>query len=157
MIIPDINLLLYAYHSGSPFHAKVAAWWQACLSGTEPVGLPQVVIFGFLRISTNSKIFQDPLTPSEAIRHIRAWLEQPAVQLLPSDSHQVEEALKLLETLGAAGNLVTDAQIAAAALDNRAVVHTSDSDFAKFPNLRWFNPITEAAGMPVSKKRSRGF
>lgn len=152
MIIPDINLLIYAYHSGSPFHAKAAVWWQSCMRGNEPIGLAQVVVFGFLRITTNSKVFEDPMTPSEAIAHVRSWLQQPLVQLLPSDNSQMEEAFKLLEAVGTAGNLVTDAQIAAAAFDNHAIVHTSDSDFAKFPNLHWFNPITGVAGKPVSAR-----
>ena len=62
MIIPDINLLLYAYDASSPFHTKAAAWWQGCLSGTEPVGLLPVVLFGFVRIGTNVRAFLNPLT-----------------------------------------------------------------------------------------------
>ncbi len=59
MIVPDINLLLYAYDSDSPFHSKAAAWWQRCLSGTESVGLAQVVIFGFVRIGTSGRVFRN--------------------------------------------------------------------------------------------------
>ena len=66
MIVPDINLLLYAHDSSSPFHAKAAGWWQACLSGTEPVGLLHVVTFGFVRIATNARAFVNPMTPAEA-------------------------------------------------------------------------------------------
>jgi hypothetical protein len=69
MIIPDINLLLYAYDSSSPFHAKAAAWWRACLSGTEAVGLAQVVVFGFVRVATNARVFEHPMTPAEAAGH----------------------------------------------------------------------------------------
>jgi len=142
MIIPDINLLLYAYDASSPFHAKAAAWWRACLSGSEPVGLLPVVVFGFVRIGTNGRAFQNPMTPAEAAGHVRSWLEQPVVELLDPGLGHVEGVLKLLEDLGTAGNLVTDAQIAMAALEQDAVLHTADSDFIRFGTLRWVNPIT---------------
>lgn len=142
MILPDINLLLYAYDADSPFHAKAAGWWQGCLSGTEPVGLLPVVVFGFVRVGTNVRVFQHPMSPSEAAGHVRAWLEQPPVEMLDPGAGHVERVLKLLETLGTAGNLVTDAQIAAAALDQDAILHTTDTDFIRFGTLRWFNPIT---------------
>lgn len=142
MIIPDINLLLYTYDAHSPSHAKAAAWWQTCLSGSEPVGLLPVVVFGFVRIGTNARAFQHPMTPSEAAGHVRSWLKQPPVELLEPGSSHVEDVLKLLEGLGTAGNLVTDAQIAAAALHHDAVLHTTDTDFIRFANLRWLNPIS---------------
>lgn len=144
MIIPDINLLLYAYDAGSPFHAKAAGWWQGCLSGSEPVGLLPVVLFGFVRLGTNVRAFQHPMSPSEAAGHVRAWLGQPPVEVLDPGPGHVERVLKLLESLGAAGNLVTDAQIAATALDLDATLHTTDTDFIRFGTLRWSNPITGA-------------
>jgi hypothetical protein len=154
MIVPDINLLLYAYDSASPFHAKAAAWWQACLSGTEPIGLAQVVVFGFLRIGTNNRVFRNPLTPIEAAEHVRSWQSQPIVQILEPQAVHVAQVLKLLEALGTAGNLVTDAQLAALAIDHGAVLHTADSDFLRFRGLRWFNPITDVAsrGLSMSKR-----
>ncbi len=142
MIIPDINLLLYAYDAVSPFHAKAAAWWQACMSGAEPVGLPQVVAFGFIRVGTNARVFQHPLTPAEAAGHVRNWQGQPAVRLLESSPDHVERVLKLVESIGTAGNLVTDAQLAAIAIEYDAVLHTADADFVRFHGLRWLNPIT---------------
>jgi hypothetical protein len=154
MIIPDINLLLYAYDASSPFHTKAAAWWQGCLSGTEPVGLLPVVLFGFVRIGTNVRAFLNPLAPSEAAKHVRSWLEQPPVELLDPGPGHVECVLKLLEGLGTAGNLVTDAQIAAATLDQDAVLHTTDTDFIRFGTLRWFNPLTGVGSS--SRRRARG-
>jgi hypothetical protein len=151
MIIPDINLLLYSYDADSLFHAKAAVWWQTCLSGTEPVGLLPVVIFGFVRIGTNARAFQHPMTPTEAAGHVRSWLEQPPVELLEPGSGHVEDVLKLLEGLGTAGNLVTDAQIAAAAQHHDAVLHTTDTDFLRFANLRWLNPIS---GVGSSTRRT---
>jgi toxin-antitoxin system PIN domain toxin len=151
MIVPDINLLLYAYDSESPFHSRAAAWWQRCLSGNEPVGLAQVAVFGFVRMGTNGRVFRNPLTPAEAAEHVRSWLEQPVVQILESRAEHVTLVLKLLETLGTAGNLVTDAQLAALALEQGAVLHTADADFLRFRGLRWFNPITGVASRGLPK------
>jgi toxin-antitoxin system PIN domain toxin len=153
VIIPDINLLLYAYDASSPFHPKAAGWWQDCLSGTEPVGLLHVVTFGFVRIATNARAFANPMTPTEAAGHVRSWLEQPPVQVLAPGPDHVRDTLELLEKLGTAGNLVSDAQMAALALDHDAVLHTADTDFVRFPGLRWFNPITAtgSAGLRRTK------
>jgi toxin-antitoxin system PIN domain toxin len=153
MIIPDINLLLYSYDSGSAFHAKAASWWQGCMSGTEPVGLPHVVLFGFVRIGTSARAFQHPMTPAEAAGYVRSWLGQPPVELLEPGPNHAEQVLQLLETLGTAGNLVSDAQMAAAALAHDAVLHTADTDFVRFQGLRWHNPLTGvgSAGLRRSK------
>ncbi len=142
MIIPDINLLIYAHDAGSPFHVKARDWWQSCLSGTEPVGLLHVVVFGFVRIATNARAFLNPMTPAEAAEHVRSWLEQPPVQVINPGPDHIRRALGLLETLGTAGNLVGDAQMAELALDHDAVLHTADTDFMRFPGLRWLNPLT---------------
>jgi toxin-antitoxin system PIN domain toxin len=142
MIIPDVNLLLYAYDSDSAFHAKAAAWWQDCLSGPETVGMPPVVIFGFIRIGSHPRVFQNPMTPAELAENVRSWLAQPVVQILESGSDHLDRVLKLLEAIGAAGNLVTDAQIAAFAIEYGADLHTEDSDFMRFPGLQWKNPLT---------------
>lgn len=147
MIVPDVNLLLYAYDQSSPDHAKAAAWWQACLSGTEPVGLPLVVAFGFLRLGNHPQVFSDPLTPAEAAQHIRSWLAQPVVQLLPHPDGHLDQVLTSLEQLGTAGNLVTDVQIAVLVLAHDAVLHTNDTDFQRFGGLRWFNPLTGNGGL----------
>ena len=150
MIIPDINLLIYAHDSSSPFHASAVDWWQSCLGGTAPIGLPHVVAFGFVRIVTNPRVFLNPMTPAEAAGHVRAWLGQPPVQVIVPSHDHLHQTLELLETLGTAGNLVSDAQMAALALDHGAVLHTADTDFVRFPGLRWFNPIT---GTGTTKRR----
>ena len=154
MIIPDINLLLYAHDSSSTFHAKAAGWWQSCLSGTEPVGLLHVVAFGFVRIATNARAFLNPMTPAEAVGHVHSWLEQPPVQVLDPGPDHIRHVLKLLETLGTAGNLVSDAQMAALAMDHDAVLHTADTDFVRFQGLRWFNPITGTGSTSLRRTKS---
>lgn len=150
MIVPDINLLLYVYDAHSPFHAKAASWWEKCLSGAEPVGLSTVVVFGFLRLGTSPRVFKHPMTSVEASQHVRSWLAQPVAQILEPHHSHLEDVLRSLEKLGTAGNLVTDAQIAALAVEHGAVLHTNDTDFMRFTDLRWFNPLT---GTGSAKRR----
>ncbi len=142
MIIPDANLLLYAYDSDSPFHAPARAWWEQCLSGREPVGLTHPVVFAFLRISTNARVYAEPLTLSEAADHIHSWLARSVSRLLLPEADHAENVLRLLQTAGSAGgNLVTDAQIAALAIAYKAEVHTADGDFRRFPGLECQFPL----------------
>jgi toxin-antitoxin system PIN domain toxin len=155
VIITDVNLLLYAYDTTSPFHSKSVAWWQACLSGSDPIGLLPVVLFGFVRIGTNPRAFSNPLSCAEAIAHVNSWLRQPPVRVLLPGPNHLEEVLQLLDQLGAAGNLVTDAQIAALTIEHGAILHTADSQFVRFLGLRWFNPITGAGHASVQKPRSK--
>lgn len=151
MIIPDINLLLSAYDSFSPFHATALTWWKECLSGTEPVGLPSIVIFGFVGTSMNDRVFEHPMTPKEAGEHVRAWLRQPQVQVLELGPQLIRQALRLLKEAGTGENLVTHAQIAALAIEYQAVLHTSDTNFMRFNGVTWYNPIT-GGGSKKSRK-----
>jgi toxin-antitoxin system PIN domain toxin len=155
VIIPDINLLVYSHDSSSLFHAKAAAWWQSCLTGTEPVGLLHVVVFGFVRIATNARVFRNPMTPAEASGHVRSWLEQPPVQVLGPGPNHIQQVLKLLEDLGTAANLVSDAQMAALAMDHDAVLHTVDTDFVRFQGLRWLNPIVASGSSALRRTKAR--
>jgi toxin-antitoxin system PIN domain toxin len=141
MIIPDANLLLYAYDSESPFHRDSARWWSALLSGVEPVGLCSVVVFAFLRLSTHGKVFEKPLTVREAGQHIASWLARPNARLLVAGPGHVESVCRLLAKAGTGGNLVTDAQIAALALEYGATVHSADTDFARLTGVSWENPL----------------
>jgi uncharacterized protein len=141
VIIPDANLLLYAYDSESPFHRHSAAWWSALMSGEEPVGLCPVVLFSFLRLATHPRVFERPMTVVEATGRIRSWLEQPNCRVLYPGTAHFEAVGALLGAAGTAGNLVTDAQIAALALEYDAIVHSADTDFARFPDVRWKNPL----------------
>ena len=154
MIVPDLNLLLYAYDSESPFHAQAVTWWQGCLSGSEPVLLPEVVAMGFVRVSTNAKAFRRPMGAKEATSHVRSWLQQSVVQIAEPGPDHVVRALTLLEDLGTAGNLVTDAQIAAVTMGYDAVLHTADADFMRFKDLRWHNPILGTTSVSHRRRRS---
>src|SRR6476620_693057 len=141
MILPDANLLLYAYDQSSPFHSKAAAWFEGIMSRSSPVILLPAVVFGFVRISTHHRIFTNPLSVADASAHVRSWLGRKQVRLhdmLPDD---VEAALMLLESAGTAGNLTSDAQIAAVALRLDAEVCTADLDFGRFQGVRFVNPV----------------
>jgi len=143
MIIPDANLLLYAYDTESPFHRAAAGWWVGLLSASEPVGLCPVVVFAYLRLSTNPKVFETPLTVAEASHRIASWLARPNVRLLVAGPDHVDSVCRLLAKAGTAGNLVTDAQIAALAIEYGATVHTADTDFSRLKGVQWENPLME--------------
>ena len=141
MIVPDVNLLVYAYNQDAPRHPAAASWWEDLLSGSRPVGLAWVTALGFIRITTHPQILARPLPVSKACAHVRAWLAQPYVSLLhPGDRHG-EILFGLLERLGTAGNLTTDAHLAALAIEHQAEVHSTDADFERFPGLRHVNPL----------------
>ena len=141
MIVPDINLLIYAYDSSSPHHEKAAAWLKDCMLGSEEIGLASVVIFGFVRLSTHPKVFQTPLTIAEASARVETWLKQPHVRVIEPSPQHVSDVLGLLNQLGTAGNLTTDAQIAALAKQEKAALHSNDTDFLRFPGLDFHNPL----------------
>ncbi len=141
MILPDANLLLYACDQSSPFHSKAVAWCERIMSSSSPVILLPVVVFGFVRIATHPRIFTDPLSVAEASAYVRSWLGRKQVRLHDMLPEDVETALTLLESAGTAGNLTTDAQIAAVALRLDAEVHTVDLDFGRFAGVRFSNPL----------------
>ncbi|MFM8617363.1 MAG: type II toxin-antitoxin system VapC family toxin [Opitutaceae bacterium] len=141
MILPDANLLLYAYDRESPFHPEAARWWAGLLSGAEPVGLCPVVVFAFLRLATNARVFERPLTARDAGAFIKSWLARPNVRLLVAGPEHVETVCRLLAKAGTGGNLVTDAQIAALAEESGATIHSADTDFARFAGVSWENPL----------------
>lgn len=141
MIVPDINLLIHAHNSESGVHAAARAWLEDVLNGTQPVGLSWVAVLGFIRIATHRQILARPLPAAAACARVRAWLAQPCVTILyPGDRH-ADVLLGLLEHLGTAGNLTTDAHLAALCIEHQAELHSTDADFARFPGLRWRNPI----------------
>lgn len=141
MIIPDINLLVYAHNEQAPQHAMAREWWENLLNGVVPVGLSWVSISGFIRLMTHPKILMRPLGVRGAVLHVRTWLDQPPVGILQPGSQFESRFFDYLEHLGAGGNLTTDAQLAALAVEHRAELHSCDSDFSRFPGLHWVNPL----------------
>jgi len=141
VIVPDVNLLLYAVISGFPQHRRAHAWWEEIINNHVRIGLAQPALFGFLRIATNARILQSPLAVEGAIDYVHDWLAQPNVGLLTPGPDHLDIALGLLRDIGTAGNLTTDVQLAAHAIEHRGELHSNDTDFARFPDLKWINPL----------------
>lgn len=141
MIIPDVNLLVYAHNSAAPLHAASRRWWEDLINREQPIGLPWVVALGFLRLVTHPSVLSEPLSPLDALAHVREWLAQSSVGILePGPGH-----LTIVETLfvatGVAASLTTDTHLAALAIEHQAELHSNDTDFGRFPGLRWKNPL----------------
>ena len=142
MKLIDANLLLYAVNADAPLHAPARDWLNAVLSGTETVALTWSVLLAFLRLSTRAVVFSSPLSPEEAFEVIEAWLGQPCVTVVhPTERHAVV-LRDLILGAGTAGNLTTDAHLAAIAIEHGAELCSCDNDFARFAGLRWSNPLS---------------
>jgi toxin-antitoxin system PIN domain toxin len=141
VIVLDANLLLYAYDSLSSQHARARAWVEQVFSGSEPVGLPWPTVAAFLRIMTHPRLPGERLTLNEAVAVVDRWLEQPNVRLLaPGEDHWRLFRQMIVEGQ-APGALVSDAHLAALTIEYGGVLNTTDRDFARFPGLRWKNPL----------------
>jgi len=141
MIVPDVNLLIYAHNKRDPQHEPAKAWWETLLNGSTPVGLSWVTTSAFLRIMTNRRILAEPVSAEDAIDLVRSWLDQPTVVVLQPGPKFAGLFLGYLEKMGTAGDLTTDAQLAALAVENQAELHSNDTDFSRFDGLRWRNPL----------------
>jgi uncharacterized protein len=142
MILPDVNVLLYAYDTGSLDHLAARLWWEQVLNqDASPIGLAWTVILGFVRISTSRSALANPFTAMEATTTVRRWLAQPAVRIVVPGERHADILFGLLDEVGVAGNLTTDSHLAALAIEYRAEIATADSDFTRFHGLRWFNPL----------------
>jgi toxin-antitoxin system PIN domain toxin len=141
VIVLDANVLLYAYDTSSEHHVKARAWIEQVFSNGIPIGLPWQTVAAFLRVVTNPRLPGKRFTPPEAAELVDQWLEQPNVRLLaPGDQHWV--LLRQLMLDGQArGPLVTDAQLAALTMEYGGILQTTDRDFARFPGLRFANPL----------------
>lgn len=141
MIIPDINLLIYAYNDRASQHAAAKAWWEDLLNGKTPVGLTWLAISGFIRLMTHPRVLADPMSVVEVTTIVRSWLVQAPVRILQPGSKFQEIFLRQIEQVGTAGNLTTDAHFAALAIEYQAELHSNDADFNRFTGLRWVDPL----------------
>jgi hypothetical protein len=141
MIVPDVNLLLYAHIEAYGEHRKARVWWDTLLNGRTEVGVAGPVLFGFVRVATNRKLFDPPMSVADALAWVRGWLARPNVRFLSPGPRHLEIAFRLLDQLGAAANLTTDVQVAALAIEYQAELHSNDADFGRFTQLRWVNPL----------------
>ena len=143
MILVDANVLLYAEDSLSEPHRAALAWWDSWLSGSDLVALCWPVLNAFIRISTNARLHQRPLTLKEAVGRVQSWLDQPCVRIIqPTDQHWTIFQ-QMLRGGNAVGNLVSDAHLAALAVEHNCVLQSTDADFSRFRGLKWKNPIAE--------------
>ena len=141
MRIVDLNVLLYATNRDAAQHDVVRAWWERAINDEDSVGLPWVVLLGFLRLATNPRVFPHPLAPDGAAARLDTWLSQENVRVVREKDDHWETLRALLRDTGTAGNLTTDAHLAARALTHDAVLISCDADFARFKGLRWENPL----------------
>ena len=141
MLIPDVNILVYAYNADSPQYARAREWWETTLQQPRVVGLPWSTSVGFIRIATQRGISARPMTVQEAVETVRAWLDHPRVRIVTPGERHAEILFDLLLEVGVAGNLTNDAHLAALAIEYQAELVSTDTDFARFPGLRWFNPL----------------
>ena len=141
MIVPDINLLVFAYNTDAPHHEAARNWWESCLSGGQTVGIPWAVILGFTRIMSSRVVLTDPLTPLEALRHANTWLGRPQANVLVPGPRHLEILSEIMQAAEVSGRLTTDAHLAALAIETQAELYSNDTDFARFPGLRWRNPL----------------
>ncbi|WP_088281580.1 type II toxin-antitoxin system VapC family toxin [Kineosporia sp. A_224] len=137
MLVPDVNVLVYAHRPDSPRHEDARAWLARSLSSGEPVGVSELVLSGFLRVVTNHRVFADPSPPEVALTFCTALMQRGTVVPLRPGARHWPIFTGLCAAVGARGNAVPDAYHAALALENSATWVTTDRDFAKFPDLRW--------------------
>jgi hypothetical protein len=141
VILVDANILLYAEDQISPQHLAARAWWDAVLSGKSPVCLCWTVLGAFIRIGTNPRVFEHPLSLAQALARVQSWLDQPCTRLIsPTERHWIVFQ-KMLREGQAVANLVTDAHLAALAVEHGCELISTDADFSRFPGLCWRNPL----------------
>jgi hypothetical protein len=143
VILPDVNVLVHAHNADSAVHARAREWWDECLSGVEGVGLAWAALLGFIRLTTNRRVVSEPLPVQDVMRRVGSWLDLPHVHVAEPSGNHFARLRSELERLGTAGNLTTDAHLAVLAMERGYVLYTTDTDFARFPGLRWVNPCKD--------------
>ena len=143
MIIVDVNLLVYAVNTLSTHHRDAKKWWEDVLSRGETIGLPWTTILGFIRLTTRSGIGMTAVPIGEAFDVVEDWLKVPTVSIVEPGARHLLILRTLLMQARTAGNLTSDAHLAALAIEHNAELCSSDRDFAKFRGLRWRDPLTD--------------
>lgn len=140
MYIVDANVLLYAVNKDAEHHAAAQNWLDQALAQTTTVGFSWSVVLAFLRISTHRGIFEHPVSPEDAVTRARAWLSQPSATIVEPSPRHLDVLAGLLSSAGTAGNLVSDAHLAALAIEYAAELISFDADFGRFSGLTWRMP-----------------
>jgi len=142
LILVDANILLYAEDSLHPRNQQARAWWDGQLSQTKPVCLCWTVLSAFIRIGTNPRVFDHPLSLEQAVSRVQTWLDQPCTRVVRPTERHWTIFQQMLADGQAVANLVTDAHLAALAIEHGCELASTDSDFARFPKLKWSNPLS---------------
>lgn len=143
MNLVDANVLIYAINSDAPHHERSRRWLESALSASEPFGLAWTVVLAFLRVTTRRGILERPLSPSEARAYVDSWLQQPSVEVVVPGPNHWTILRALLAASGTAGNLTSDAHLAALALEGGWTVVSTDNDFRRFSGLAFLNPAMD--------------
>ena len=141
MKIVDLNVLLYVVNADAAPHKRLRDWWEAAVNGDETIGLSWIVLLGFLRLATNPRVFPRPFAPAAAVARVDTWLGQDNISIVFENEDHWQSLRSLLQQSGTAGNLTTDAHLAALAMTHDAVLVSCDADFIRFKGLRWENPL----------------
>ena len=142
MKIIDTNVLLYVVNRLAPHHGAITQWWTAATNDGEPLGFTWVTLLGFVRMATNPRVFARPLSVRQAVDQVSEWLALPTARIVQESPDHWKVLAQLLATVGTAGNLTTDAHLAALALHHGATLVSCDADFLKFRQVRFENPIS---------------
>ena len=146
MIVPDVNLLVHAHDAGSRRHAAARRWWEGLMNGTVTVGLPWAAILGFVGVTTDRTILDRPLDAYGAFARVRSWLDRPQTAIVHPGERHADILFDLLDEAGTAADLTAAAHLAALAIEHQAELHSTDADMARFPGLRWRNPLGRGIG-----------
>lgn len=141
MIVPDVNVLIHAMDVDSRHHAVAWQWWSETVGGSEHVGLSWSVLTAYIRLTTHPRIMGSPVEVAVATEDVRLWLSLPITLVLMPGPEHMHVMTRLLEAAGGGGDLVPDAHLAALAVENGGTVYSQDADFARFPDVRWVNPL----------------
>ncbi len=141
MTVLDVNILIYASVMEDANHNRVLTWLNNLFVGYDTIGLPWQTLAGFLRISTDRRLRVNPRTPADVFQNVRDWLEQPRVVIVHPGPHHLDLIEKMIVEGQAIGPLVSDAVLAALAIENGATLASTDRDFSRFPGLKWVNPL----------------
>ena len=141
MIVPDVNLLVYAYNEDAPLHGAAKQWWEQLLTSRRAVAIPWAVSCGFVRLMTHPSALVSPMRAGDALAIIESWYARTHVTVVNPGPRHLVLLRELLSATAVAGNLTTDAHLAAIAIEHQCELQSNDSDFGRFPGLRWRNPI----------------
>ncbi|HKD08310.1 MAG TPA: type II toxin-antitoxin system VapC family toxin [Bryobacteraceae bacterium] len=137
----DANILIYAFNKDAPQHRAAAYWIEGLFNGSEAVGLPWTTLWAFLRICTDARVWPKPISVKDAFAAIHEWLDRPNLMIIHPGPRHAELLEALVREGNASGPLVSDAALAALAMENGAALASTDRDFSRFRDLRWTNPL----------------